>query len=160
MGALISCVTVVAGVSLPGVLHWLILRRWFPRAGWWILASGAGSLAGFFILGVGIAGADTGQGFLFIGERYVFDAAAALAGSVVGAAQWFVLRQWVARAGWWIFASSVSWLGATNVYAFLTRANDFRLTLGGAAAGLLSGAIMGLVLVWLMRSEGRSARQP
>jgi hypothetical protein len=29
--------------TLPGFLHWLILRRWFPRAGWWVLASGAGA---------------------------------------------------------------------------------------------------------------------
>jgi hypothetical protein len=28
--------------TLPGFLHWLILRRWFPHAGWWVLASGAG----------------------------------------------------------------------------------------------------------------------
>jgi hypothetical protein len=157
VGALISCATVLAGVSLPGFLHWLILRRSFARAGWWILASGMGSLVGFLILGVGIAGADTAQGFLFISERFVFDAAAVLAGAMVGAMQWLALRQWVGRAGWWVLASSISWLGATDVYAFLTRANDVQLTLGGAASGILSGAIMGSLLVWLMRNSPKQS---
>lgn len=34
--------------TLPGFLHWLILRRWFPHAGWWVLVSGAGSLVGYY----------------------------------------------------------------------------------------------------------------
>ncbi len=160
VGGLISTVVAVAGVSLPGFLHWLILRRRFARAGWWILASGVGSLVGFLIQGVGLAGADTGQGFLFISDRYVVDVAAIFAGAVAGAMQWLVLRQWVGRAGWWVLASSVSWFGATYVYVFSTRANDVHLPLGGAAAGILSGTIMGLVLVWLMRhTKQRGCKQ-
>jgi hypothetical protein len=45
--------------TLPGFLHWLILRHWFSGAGWWILASGAGSLVGFVPLGWALAVADT-----------------------------------------------------------------------------------------------------
>jgi hypothetical protein len=159
LGVLISIVVAVAGVSLPGFLHWLILRRWFARAGWWILASSVGSLVGFLILGVGLAGADTGHGFLFISDSYVVDVAAILAGAAVGAMQWSVLRQWVGRAGWWVLASSVSWFGATYVYVFSTRANNVSLPLGGAAAGVLSGAITGLVLVWLMRQTQQRGKE-
>src|ERR1700681_3219842 len=58
--------------TLPAFLHWLILRRLFARAGWWIPASVVGWLLGYIAVNVGIAGADTGQGFLFISARYVF----------------------------------------------------------------------------------------
>jgi uncharacterized membrane protein len=74
------------------------------------------------------------------------------AGTVVGVLQWLVLRRWVSHAGWWILASSISWVGATWVYVSLTRANDVNVPLGGAVSGALSGAIMGLVLVQLLRN--------
>src|SRR5437660_1408763 len=64
----VSVVSFLFLATLPGLLHWLILRGMFARAGWWILASGVGSLLGFLILSVGIAGADTGEGFLFISD--------------------------------------------------------------------------------------------
>jgi hypothetical protein len=158
VGGSVSTAVALAGASLPGFLHWLILRRRFARAGWWILASGVGALVGFLILGVGLAGADTGRGLLFISDRYAVDAAALCAGAVAGATQWLVLRQWVGRAGWWVLASSVSWLGATYAYVLSTRANDVRLPLVGAAAGVLSGAITASVLVWLMRHTKQNAR--
>jgi len=44
---------------LPAFLQWLILRHWFPRAGWWIPASGVGWFLGFLLLSWGIAVADT-----------------------------------------------------------------------------------------------------
>src|SRR4051812_4779296 len=45
--------------TLPGFLHWLILRRWFPHAGWWVLASGVGTLLGYLLMGWGLGVADT-----------------------------------------------------------------------------------------------------
>jgi hypothetical protein len=147
--ALTYCGTFGVGASLPGFLHWLILRRWFARAGWWILASGVGSILGFVVLGWGVAVGDTGGGI--VREWIVPNLAFSAAGAVVGTMQWLVLRRWVSCSGWWVLASIVSWVGATYVYASLTRANDVYLPLGGAAAGIVSGAIMGLVLLWLMR---------
>jgi hypothetical protein len=142
-------------VTMPGFLQWLILRQRFARAGWWLLASIVGSLLGHLCLGVGIAGADTGQGFLFISERYVLGVACAVAGAVAGTLQWLVLRRWVSCAGWWVFASSVSWLGAAWVFGYLTSeaggVTDVHFLIGGAASGTLSGAITGAVLVWLLR---------
>jgi hypothetical protein len=137
--------------TLPAFLHWLILRRLFARAGWWIPASVVGWLLAYIPLNMGIAGADTGQGFLFISERYVFGVACAVAGAVAGTMQWLVLRRWVSCAGWWVLASSISWVGAAWVFANLTRGADVHFLLGGAASGSLSGAITGVVLVWLLR---------
>jgi hypothetical protein len=54
--------TVLIVTTSPGFLHWLILRRRFSHAGWWIPASGIGSVMGFVMLGWGIAVADTKGG--------------------------------------------------------------------------------------------------
>jgi hypothetical protein len=139
----------------PGFLHWLILRQRFSHAGWWIPASGIGSVLGFIMLTWGIAVADTkggDVGFWPIFHGWVAPGAAVLiGGALAGTMQWLVLRRWVANAGWWIPASSIAWVAVTWTYFTLTRGNDVRLFLSAAASGALSGAIMGLTLVWLLR---------
>jgi hypothetical protein len=152
----------VALATLPGVLHWLILRHWFSGAGWWILASGAGSLVGFVPLGWALAMADTHGDTISVWNfalptRIIVLVSVAVAGAAAGAMQWLVLRHWVSRAGWWVLASSISWVVSTYVYAYVTRANDVRLALGGVASGALSGAITGIVLVRLMRGRQKVA---
>jgi hypothetical protein len=150
LGALIFCGTAGVGASLPGFLHYFILRDWFPRAAWWILASGAGSISGFILLGWGLAVADTGTGIV---HEYVLpNLAFGGAGAVVGTMQWLVFRRWFSRAGWWVAASTMSWLGATYVYALSTRGNDVNVPLGGILSGAVSGAITGLVLILLWRN--------
>ena len=140
--------------TLPGFLHWLILRRWFPHAGWWVLASGAGSLVGYFVTGWGLGVGDTQGETTF--ARFAVPASMAVAGAAVGTLQWAVLRRWVSRAGWWVLASSISWVVAEYAYLKLTRANDVRLLLGATVSGTLSGAITGLTLVGLMRNGQRN----
>jgi hypothetical protein len=156
----------VVVATLPGFLHWLILRRWFSRAGWWVLASGAGSLMGYLPLGWGIAVADThgdqvGVWFFALPMWVVLLVSIAVAGALAGAVQWLVLRLWVTRAGWWVLASTISWVAATYLYAHITRANDVYLPLGGAVSGALSGAITGVALVALMRNTRKTdSRSP
>jgi hypothetical protein len=140
--------------TLPGVLHWLILRRWFPRAGWWVLASGAGSLLGFLVAGWGLSVADTQEGTNF--ARFVVPASMAVAGAVVGTLQWVVLRRWVPRAGWWVLASSISWIVAEYAFLTLTRGGDVQLLWGAVVSGALSGAITGLTLVARVRNTRRN----
>lgn len=139
---------VVVAVTLPSFLHWLILRRWFSRAGWWVLASTVGSLLGFIPLGLALAVADTHGDTVF--ARIAAPAAIALAGAVAGVVRWLVLRRWVSRAGWWILASTISWFGVTFAFMSLTRGADVHLFLGGSVSGALSGVITGLALVWLI----------
>jgi hypothetical protein len=156
--------SVLVVLALPGFLQWLILRRWFPRAGWWILASAAGSLAGFLFVAWALALADTEQGGpAFV--RVAFPALILLGGAVAGALQWLaalpwlVLGRWAASAASWVLASSISWLGAVWLFLSITRAGDAQpaslyFFLGGAASGALSGAVTGLALVWLLRDTG------
>jgi hypothetical protein len=140
--------------TLPGFLHWLILRRWFPHAGWWVLASGAGSLLGFLVMGWGLGVADTQDGTTF--ARFAVPASMAVAGGPVGTLQWVVLRRWVPRAGWWVLASCLSWAAAEYAYLELTRAGDVRLLWGAVVSGTLSGGITGLTLAGLMRNTRKT----
>jgi hypothetical protein len=149
VAAAVFPITVVVVAALPGFLHWLILRRWFPRAGWWVAASGVGSLLACAVTAWGLSVADTQGETTF--ARFAVPASMAIAGAVVGAAQWVVLRWWVTHAGWWVLASSITWVAAASAYLSLTRGNDVNLALGGAASGALSGAVTGLVLVALIR---------
>jgi hypothetical protein len=142
--------------TLPGFLHWLILRHWFPRASWWVLASGVGSLLGFLATGWGLSVADTQAGTNF--ARFAVPTSMAVAGAVVGTLQWVVLRRWVPRAGWWVLASSISWIVAESAYLELTRAGDVQLLWGAVVSGTLSGAVTGLTLVRLMGNTGENER--
>jgi hypothetical protein len=151
----VLALTITGGLSLlvatlPGFLHGLILRRWFPQAGWWVLASGAGSFLGLLATGWGLGVADTQEGTTF--ARFAVPASMAVAGAVAGTLQWVVLRRWVPRAGWWVLASSISWVAAESAYLELTRAGDVRLLWGAVVSGTISGAITGLTLVGLMRN--------
>jgi hypothetical protein len=157
-----TIVFVLMGVIVttsPGFLHWLILRQRFPHTGWWIPASGVGSVLGFVMLLWGVAVADTrggDRGFWPITYGWVVPIlAVALGGAVAGTLQWFVLRRWVAHAGWWIPISSISWVASTSTYVSLTRANDVHLLFGAVISGALSGAITGLALVSLLRTTGK-----
>ena len=143
---------VLFAATFPGLLQWLIFRRWFSGAGWWILATGVGSLLGFWgLIGGGIA-EDTGGG------RFAVWSSFTLGGVGLGAVEWLVLRRWSARSGvlvlvCWVLARTIGWLGATWVFTSLSKAAEGWAggLLGGAACGALSGAITGLALVWLMR---------
>jgi hypothetical protein len=152
-------VTALTVTTSPGFLHWLILRQRFAHAAWWIPASGIGSVLGFIMLSWGFAVADTrggDTGFWPIVFGWVVPAlAATFAGALAGTMQWFVLRRWVAHAGWWLAVSSIGWVVATWAYVLVTRANDVHLLEGAAVSGMLSGAITGLGLVSLARSTVR-----
>lgn len=155
-GVAVTGVTLLVVGFLPGFLHWIILRQWLPRAGWWVSVSGLGSFLGFLAIGlgmnlaIGVAGGEDGSAYImFPGFGVEFAFAGALAGTI----QWIVLRRWVTRAGWWVVISSVGWAVAGLAYMRLTRGNDVALPLGGAISGALSGGITGLGMVWLLRAR-------
>ena len=86
-GILIGSVFAVAG----GILQWLILRRKVPRAGWWLLVSLLGSLAGAIALPIAGVILDAGKwelGVMTFG--LVFGAGN---GAITGAALVWLLRQ-------------------------------------------------------------------
>jgi len=152
---------ILVWATLPGFLQWLILRHWFPRAGWWILASGVGAFLGFMtFIWAGVVedtrGPDT--------PRLLGPAIMALGGIIYGAVQWLAalpwldLWQWAVGAIPWILASTIGWCGATWVFLSLSKVAEMHGSppwlgpfLGGAASGALSGTITGFALVLLLR---------
>ena len=151
-----------AGVALggigAGVSQWLLLRGQVARAGWWVAAIPAGAAA------AGVAGVTAGlvAGLLSSpgspsplgGANVSVDVGwvmgAGLFGTGLGVLQWWlVLRGQVARAGWWVLASTVGWIAGGPATAIVDAA--VHAAWSWAALGTVHGAVTGSVLVWLFR---------
>lgn len=93
---------------LFGVLQYFLLRRYFPRMGWWIAATVLGWVVPLILLSfLSSAGL-----FPALGVDPVWSGALGLTlllGVPVGLCQWFVLRRRIHRAAWWILASILGW---------------------------------------------------
>lgn len=146
----------VAAGAVVGGMQWLLLRARTRQAGWWVLASAAG--AGLTGLAVENLLVDTGLldrlWLLSWGAGVLV--AGGMAGAVVGAAQWFVLRRWVQRAGWWVLASGVGFaLGDGFAEVFAARSTFLDVM----ANGMVCEMLRGLVLAWLLQNP-RVAESP
>ncbi len=77
----------------------------------------------------------------------------AAAGAAVGILQWLVLRRRVSHAGWWVFATAVSFPVGLAVYSVVLRTVHFgvglgtALTVAPATAGATVGILQSLVLI-------------
>ena len=143
---------VVVGVTVAGVLQWLVLRQRMARAAWWIVASlVSGVVAGGVIFGVGGESGFTAEVARDLDVGWVVEAG--LYGAVVGVLQWVVLRGQVALSGLWVLASTVGWIVGDPVCSSLM---DFG-TLSWVGFGAVYGAITGIVLVWLLRQPATVA---
>ena len=115
-----------------GIAQWLVLRRYFSGAGWWVLASGAGWMAGWVLITSGVV-VPPGPGPIST------MLAGAVFGLTIGAAQWVVLRRWVKLAGMWILLSVPGWtVGIVGL-------------LGPILVGAVTGAITGFAFDFLLR---------
>jgi len=134
---------------LTGLLQYLILRRFIPRIGWWILATFMGWMIPFIMLRV--------AQFIFPSGIEIFNKVLtaslllALAGAFLGLVQWVVLKSKVSHSGWWILFSLLGWgLTGLVVGATISDSYDFFAIL------LLPALVTGLGL-WLLlnRLPGR-----
>jgi len=110
---------------------------------WWTLATAGGMLIGFlpsiFLVNV-----------LNLGLAQIV--VPALAGTLVGLAQWVALRRYLTAHSDWILASGTSW-AIGYVLGLLLIQNMPHTVLGGLAGYLLFGAIVALVQWPLLRRE-------
>ncbi|HEY7020566.1 MAG TPA: hypothetical protein VH349_05575 [Ktedonobacterales bacterium] len=162
--------------ALIGVSQWVALRGEIRKAGWWILATTIGWVAGGVIAGalsgliggaVTTIGADRGvAGFLLAAGAGIL-----AIGFLPSVAQWVILRRQTKGAGWWILVSGASCLlgfsigfalarlGLTEAIR-LFRPEDFpsakSWSLAGVIAGALYGALSGPLLVRLLRPSAPS----
>jgi hypothetical protein len=134
-----------------GIMQWLILRRYMPRAGWWVLVSTLGWILGFGVLALAGKFAENLVPSAIQPEvsALVFFLAA---GVSLGILQWLVLRRHMLQAGWWVLANVVGWgiLGLI-IGKSLDRFTDL------AAMAAVPPAITGAVLVWLLRQTFSTA---
>ena len=92
---------------LYGYLQYILLRRYFPRMGWWFLATTISLSLTFLEMDMGRSiasalGFDPYSVWLVVIQLM-------LVGGFLGTAQWFVLRRHISNAVWWIPASMVGW---------------------------------------------------
>ena len=160
---------IVAAVA--GIMQWLVLRRHLSAAESWLVASATGGAIGG-ALGFAswvIVGRDEFGVVSFSQETLTV--AFTVVGAIVGIAQWLVLRGQVYRAGLWVLISTLGWamgqaasgpagrLGESLFYrlAFgIETVRDGFLPIAGFVVGfplfgLLTGAITGVAMVWLLR---------
>lgn len=129
-----------AGAGL-GFLQWLVLRRHVPITGKWVLASA---------LGFAVLAALFGALSDVVSEVVNEIVHNSLGGAVAGTLQWRILRPHVARAGWWIPASTLGFVAAGGVSYVLASGPE------GMLAGIaVMAALTGAVLVWLLRQPVR-----
>ncbi len=107
----------------------------------WVLASVAGWIVGWIVAWVGA---------LTVG--WIVAWAGVGIGTGVGVAQWLVLKERVARAGWWLVASAVGGVvgGVTSV----------GLILGAyMGAGQIMGDVVAVILGWVLVGVGIGVAQ-
>lgn len=124
---------VISGVAVAA-FQWAVLYKRIQKAWRWAIFSSLAWAVGY-ILHVVLFSAN--MSFLL----------GPLLGGVVGVVQWFLLREEVDWAGWWIIISIIAWTtGLTLMPGFLT-------------SGALPGALTGLTLVILFRFSSIEMRQ-
>ncbi len=163
--------------GIVGTAQWLVLRAPLEGLRWrrWAIATAIG--AGIaWALGMtpsvimALASQDSGVGAEAQGpEGLAFYALAAglglIAGPILAVAQWWVLRDFVPRAGWWIPANALAWAvgmvivfwGTSFIPASGVAAPVIAILIGCVIlAGAAVGAIHGLALIWLLRERDRA----
>ena len=143
-----------------GVAQWLVLRERIARAGWWLVASVGGGVVGGLVSAGMILGAYVGAGQI-MGDVVAVILGWVLVGVGMGAAQWLVLRGYVARAGWWVLASTVGWIIGRIAAWFGVGVVAVDVIVGQIAGqvayGIVYGIITGIVLVQLLRQRAGDA---
>ena len=142
-----------------GAAQWLVLRPYLARAAAWGAVTAVTLWAGGSLIEIAFA-----RG---IGQSLSVVVGALLFGPGCALLQYFILRQRAPRAGWWVLAWSLNWIVVFVVAAvvgFGAQAlfhSDFDsgLAVYYGVGGLVSGALTGAVLVWLLRERGPAERR-
>ncbi|HLA97748.1 MAG TPA: hypothetical protein VJL34_04790 [Anaerolineales bacterium] len=173
---LIAVLSGVIEATVVGLAQWWAMHPWLrtlTRRAWW-LATLAGALLAY-ILGylpstIMNLGEQASQTTVSEPPQWIVLLLAGGLGMVGGAvlsfAQLLVLRKHLERAGWWMPANMLAWLGGMPVIFWGIDAAQkgqpllqAALIMGGTLllAGFVVGAIHGAFLVWMVGQERRQA---
>lgn len=143
---LLPCVSWPTLGLANGLLQYLLLRRYLPRMSWWIVATALGWPLALFITDrlyyATLSTTFDVNSVWFVVVKII------LTGGTIGLAQWFVLRERVHHAAWWILANVLGW----GIGAILSRWLD--LWVFGVPA-IATGVALWLLLDQLPRREVR-----
>jgi hypothetical protein len=124
---------------LTGFFQYILLRRYLPRMGGWIVATFLGWLMPFVILFIFskllIPGSSTVR--IVLGMMVL--------GTTVALPQWWLLRKRVQHAWWWVLVFGLAW-GVVGLYDLLTLDNLYPVVLGFA----IVPAIATSIACWLL----------
>lgn len=121
-----SGIPIIFSGTLVAVMQSAILYKRIQKAWRWALASSVGWITGYILLVI-----------LF---PAIFDILIGLVlGGVIGAIQWFILKNEVDWSGWWIVINIIAWTTGLNLMP------------GLLTTVALPGALTGLTLVILFR---------
>ena len=135
-----------------GIIQYTLLRRHLPRMAWWIAATLLGWLmpfvTGYFIIAIFAQKNDTFS--IMLGMLLI--------GATIALPQWWMLRQRVHHASWWILAYGFSWwmMGLLN---FVTSEPFIVLLAIALIPTRVTGFACWLLLDWLPNHE-LSSRTP
>ncbi|MEL6555934.1 MAG: serine/threonine-protein kinase [Cyanobacteria bacterium J06621_11] len=118
----------VAGFFV-GLMQWLAIKKWLPRALWWLPAT----VAGFWAIALAVA---TGYADAFSGI---------VVGLLVGLPQWAAIRKHVPRAGWWVL-----WTMMGVAVLCHSISSDFLTAVGWL---MVAPLLDGLFLSWILRQQ-------
>jgi hypothetical protein len=131
---------------LTGILQYTLLRHYLPQMGWWIGATLSGWLLPF------------GLGFVFTqfltpdNNTFSIMLGMFLIGATISLPQWWMLRQRVKHAFWWILISGLGWwmIGLLN---FVTSEPFAVLLAIALVPTTATGMACWLLLYWLPKRE-------
>jgi hypothetical protein len=141
--------------GLIGFGQWLVLRNFLTECSDWVLAAGAGWGVGYAL---GIYTLQLLPGGVWSG-MFGF----VLFGFIVALVQWPILRREIPQVLPWIVANIVGWtlgffigqISASFLFNTLEISALLYSAVSLAVSGLISGAIIGLALIWIVRKPER-----
>jgi hypothetical protein len=155
---------IVVGFSL-GVAQWLVLRKYFPQLAQWVLATCAGIALGWNSTFVGAAVEIASMSGLYshhyanVTFHFILGI---ISGTILGVAQWIVLRQKFQQAKLWIIANAIGEGLASALYSMWFTGFRGAMT-GGLIAYLIVNkgialTITGVPLIYLLKSSSSEAK--
>jgi len=127
---------------LTGILQYTLLRRYLPHMAWWIGATFLGWLMPF------VTGSFIIQLLARRNDTFSIMLGMLLIGATVALPQWWMLRQRVRHASWWILAQGFGW-GMTGLLNLVTS-EPFPVLLAFALIPTIAtGIACWLLLDWL-----------
>jgi hypothetical protein len=138
-----------------GILQYALLRRYLSHMAWWIAATLLGWLLPFIVGSIFTAiipdGLDPATSWEVLGV--------ALIGMTIALPQWWILRQRVHHAAWWILANGIGWsmVGLLNHLS----SEPFAVLSAVALMPAIATGIVCWLLITLPKTEfGRTSSVP